>query len=182
VYLNGYWSSYKYFSKYKEALQSIFLYQTPGLDAANAALVAQMKSPKSVSLHVRRGDYVSNASAAIFHGLCSPHYYQEALQCMKSRLGETLDLYIFSDDPDWVKEHLFQNENYTLVRHNTGQNSFKDLLLMASCKHHILANSSFSWWGAWLGAADGIQIAPKQWFLDTSIDTSDLCPPTWIRM
>lgn len=182
VYLNGYWSSEKYFKEYRKTLKHIFLQQTSHLDSQNEGIVQSMKNTESVSIHVRRGDYLTNASAAAFHGVCSPRYYQDALAYLKKKLGDQVKLYVFSDDPDWVKDHLFQGESFTLLRHNSGSDSYKDLLLMACCKHHIIANSSFSWWGAWLGDEDGMQIAPSQWFLDQTIQTQDLYPTSWIRL
>jgi hypothetical protein len=108
-------------------------------------------------------------------------YYLEAIQIIKKTIPKPI-FFLFSDDPQWVKTQLQPLiENSILVSNNVNENSWKDLMLMSNCNHHIIANSSFSWWGAWLGAnPNKIVIAPKKWFFDDKINTADLYPRDWI--
>ena len=136
----------------------------------------------SVSIHVRRGDYLTNPVTFQTHGLCDIDYYKKAID-------EILDLvdkphfFIFSDDQSWAKSNIIFGAPTDYVMHNNSLKNYEDLRLMSYCRHHIIANSSFSWWGAWLGNnPEKIVIAPKKWFNDPKIDTTDLIPDTWLRL
>ncbi|HEY0977967.1 MAG TPA: alpha-1,2-fucosyltransferase [Flavobacteriales bacterium] len=178
VYLDGYWQNERYFSDTAEALRhELFL---PAAEPAprNADLMEQMGSCVSASLHVRRGDYVSLPEAASFHGVCSVDYYQDSARWL---VEQGVDhFFVFSDDPDWVKTNIDLPGPATHINHNTGAESHWDLFLMKHCRHHIIANSSFSWWGAWLGEPAGkIVVAPERWLAGS--DAPDgIIPPTWI--
>jgi len=181
VYLDGYWQSEKYFSDCAELLRQEF---TPSmsLDGENAAMAARIAAVNAVSLHVRRGDYVSELDVSRYHGICPPDYYRSAVDYIAQRVPG-IHLFVFSDDQHWVRENLRFDLPTTLVAANSPDRGFRDMQLMARCRHHIVANSSFSWWGAWLNPARGkIVVAPRRWFDASSNDTRDLIPPDWVRL
>jgi hypothetical protein len=182
AYVFGYWQSEKYFIDHKEQIRHDFSFK-PFADSKNIKLALQIKeSPCAVSIHVRRGDFLSNPKASAYHGVLSPTYYAAALEYL-SKEFPNMELFIFSDDMEWVKKKLeLGNHQVRFVSHNTGANSYLDMALMSLCDHHVIANSSFSWWGAWLNpSADKIVIAPKSWFIKP-INTTDLIPSSWIRL
>jgi hypothetical protein len=181
VELEGYWQSEKYFRDDAAAIRADF---TPVAepDAANRAILERMQQTCAVSLHVRRGDYVTNPQAAAFHGSCSPEYYREAVDHIAERAGP-LTLFVFSDDQDWVRDNMRFSHTCVHVDCNPPERGVWDMHLMKHCRHHVVANSSFSWWGAWLNPSpEKIVVAPSRWFTDPSIDTSDLIPETWVRI
>jgi hypothetical protein len=181
-YLSGYWQSEKYFQNFQDQIMADFKFAVP-LQGMNEKLAStiQENSLISISLHIRRGDYVANPKTRSYHGVCSMDYYQKAIAYFTERM-EKVHFFIFSDDPEWVKQNLVIAHPHTFVSHNTGENSYNDMHLMSLCQHHIIANSSFSWWGAWLNpSTDKIVIAPKNWFIKP-INTKDLIPSSWIRL
>ncbi|MFN8379623.1 MAG: alpha-1,2-fucosyltransferase [Anaerolineae bacterium] len=179
--LVGYWQSERYFSAIAPIIRREFTVRSLP-SAKDASLLIEMGQSHAVSVHVRRGDYVSNAAANAFHGLMPLNYYHEAATHIL-RNDPDARFYVFSDDPAWAREYLNLPGKTTIVDHHGPDDGHEDLRLMRACQHHIIANSSFSWWGAWLSERPGKQvIAPRQWFRDLSIDTSDLCPPEWIRL
>jgi hypothetical protein len=177
-YLQGYWQSERYFSKHMATIRSDFTFAQP-LTGRNSELVRAIRERVAVSVHVRRGDYVSNPKIRSVHGVCSPEYYFRAMERLRQAVPEAR-FFVFSDDPKWVTETLVPHcRDLVLVEHNRGDNSFNDMRLMSVCRHHIIANSSFSWWGAWLNPnPDKIVIAPSQWFVNGT-DTRDLLPQSW---
>lgn len=179
-YLVGFWQSEAYFADIREQLLTELVpLEPPG--AEDRAIIELMQQGESVSVHVRRGDYVSLASASAYHGLCSLDYYRKALAYMAERLRAPT-LFVFSDDPEWTRANLRSPYPTHYVAHNPPESAFQDLRLMSMCRHHILANSSFSWWGAWLSSnSDQIVIAPEQWYA-ADRPTPDLIPSRWIRM
>ena len=183
VYLDGHWQSPYYFSDIQDLIQTEFnVRERP--DHANTALAVLIANAgdASVSLHVRRQDYISNPSVSRLHGACTKEYYVDALRIMSERLTAP-HFFIFSDDPGWVRENLSLPDRTTIVDHNDGNNPHEDLRLMRSCKHHIIANSSFSWWGAWLQPDKRkIVIAPARWFRGSSINADSLLPAEWIKV
>lgn len=179
VYLQGYWQSEKYFSCIAGTIRQRFRFIEP-LDSRNAALIDEMQSCVSVSLHIRRGDYYANPQAMRVHGVDLSEYYPAAVATMVEKTGAER-FYVFSDDPQWVLEHLRLPVPYTVVDNNRGAASYRDMQLMSACRHHIIANSSFSWWGAWLNPrSDKIVIAPRRWFNVDDFDTRDLYCPGWL--
>lgn len=177
TFLDGFWQSELYFKTYASAIREVFRFKEETI-ARNKDMAQKMHAVRSVSLHVRRGDYVSNALANKFHGLCTPSYYQEAVKFIQGT--GPVELFIFSDDIDWCKQH----SRFDVPVHymQTGD-AFSDLYLMTQCKHHVIANSSFSWWGAWLNPShDKIVVAPKNWFQEASINTSDIVPKGWVKL
>lgn len=183
TYLDGYWQSERYFNDMAEIIRTDFEISTvPSLK--NSVWLKRIRNTNSVSVHIRRGDYVNNAEANSFHGTCSLDYYQRAISVIKEKRGSDLELFVFSDDLDWVKTNLvFGNLPHHFVDGNDANTNYEDLRLMSSCCHHIIANSTFSWWGAWLNPrSDKTVIAPLQWFRNESMDDSDLIPTCWLRI
>lgn len=183
VYLKGYWQSEKYFADIAEIIRREFTVKFPQT-GKNKELAEMIASRESVSLHVRRGDYVSNPKINREYGACEPDYY---LRCVE-QLTQTVKnphFFVFSDDSEWSRDNLKQTCPATFVDHNKADKNYEDLRLMSQCKHHIIANSSFSWWGAWLNPKkDKIVFAPKQWFNKEQFAfrrIDDLLPATWIR-
>ncbi|MCA9658006.1 MAG: alpha-1,2-fucosyltransferase [Myxococcales bacterium] len=180
VYLEGYWQSERYFLEFTDEIRQRFTL-IDELSVSELPLARQMREAPSVSLHVRRGDYVAVASTNELYGTCSLQYYAEALRVVCERAGAPR-VFAFSDDPEWVKGNLKTDLPLCVVsdgRLTEGQ----ELVLMSLCQHHIVANSSFSWWGAWLDPSpDAIVVAPDRWFQAAPWDTRDLVPESWIRL
>lgn len=182
VYLDGYWQSERYFSDFADQIRADFtIVAAP--DAENAIWLQRIRNCTAVSIHIRRGDYVTNPSANAVHGLCDLDYYRRATAYVASKLDAKAEFYVFSDDPQWVRENLELPYAMHYVSHNDASRNYEDLRLMSNCSHHIIANSSFSWWGAWLNPSLAkIVVAPEQWFKDKSKSTKDLIPSSWIRI
>ncbi len=177
-YLHGYWQSEQYFSEHRKCIQSDFSFKDE-LQGVNLEIANSIAQCRSISIHVRRGDYVSNSKTLSVHGTCPPEYYFKAIDTMLERYPDSR-LFAFSDDPLWVSQVLSQRyPNLTIVKHNDGAMSYNDMRLMSMCNHHIIANSSFSWWGAWLNPKpDKDVIAPLRWFADDR-DIHNLIPESW---
>ena len=179
-YLMGNWQTESYFENFQETIRADFSFRLPPA-GLNAVLFDQISRVSAVSLHVRRGDYVTNPSSLAFHGLCSLNYYRRAINYISDRVDNPV-FYIFSDDIPWARENLQLKHSCHYVESNEGMESYNDMRLMSQCQHHIIANSSFSWWGAWLNPkADKIVIAPRIWVVG-DFDTSDIVPDTWIQL
>lgn len=179
-YLDGYWQSEKYFRDVASVIRADFTFKTPltNQNAENAEYIAQRNS---VSLHIRRGDYATNPNTNATHGLCSLDYYRMAIEYVAARI-ESPYFFIFSDDIAWVKENLKINVHCQYIDHNHGIESYNDMRLMSLCQHHIIANSSFSWWGAWLNPSPHkIVVAPQKWFANKN-DVKDLFPQGWVPL
>lgn len=181
VYLVGYWQSNKYFQDMQNIIRKEFTFVTSP-NKRNANLISAIRHINSVSLHVRRGNYVSNPATNKHHGTCSLQFYRKAIAIIAQRVKKP-GFVIFSDDPDWCKANLRLRYPTVYVSHNLGKKDYEDMRLMSECEHNIIANSTFSWWGAWLNSnPDKIVIAPKNWFNDKSINTKDLIPQSWIKI
>ena len=179
-YLSGYWQSEKYFSAAATQIRFDFSFKN-SLSLRNADLAEQIQRENAISLHVRRGDYVNNPKTTANHGLCSLEYYQSAIQYVIGKVDQPC-FYIFSDDPIWVRENMKVEFPCHYVDHNKGAESYNDMRLMSMCKHHIIANSSFSWWGAWLNPDPAkIVVAPRKWFANNN-NVSDLFPSGWVTL
>jgi len=182
TYLDGYWQSEKYFKDRADVIRADFTVRHAP-SAANQRWLDRISSGNSVSLHIRRGDYVSNPSAAAVHGTCDLDYYQRAVEFVRQGSAADPVLYVFSDDPDWVAANLKLPYEMHLVRDNDATTNYEDLRLMGACRHHVIANSSFSWWGAWLDhKPDAITVAPQRWFAAGSPDARDLVPERWVKL
>jgi hypothetical protein len=182
VYLEGWWQDERYFKDIRPLLlKEIELRTRP--NTKNAAWLKQIKSANSVSIHIRRGDYVTNEAAKKFHGLMGPAYYQKALDQLNKKTGQSnFKLFVFSNDIEWCKQNLnFKYATAFIDGYNSGA---EDMRLMKNCKHNIMANSSFSWWGAWLNQnPDKVIIAPKVWFLDKKANSeTEIIPDNWLRI
>lgn len=181
VYLQGYWQSEKYFSDIEDIIRKDFAFKISPTES-NQKMMDEIKSQNLASLHIRRGDYVSDQKTNQYHGICSLDYYARGAKLIAER-NQNIRFLIFSDDIAWVKENLRLNYPMTFVDINDDEHNYEDMRLMSLCRNNIIANSSFSWWGAWLNQnPEKIVIAPKRWFSDTNIDTSDLIPEKWIRI
>ena len=182
-YLEGTWQSERYFNDIERIIKNDFTVKTPQI-GKDLKLGQIIKSTNSVSIHVRRGDYISNPKTNKFHGTCTLDYYHKAINLITQKI-DNLHFFLFSDDCEWVKQHLKIDFPLVIVDHNNPDKNYEDLRLMSQCKHHIIANSTFSWWGAWLSEnPDKIVIAPQKWFAkeDLNQQTSDLIPDSWIRI
>lgn len=181
VHLNGYWQSYQYFSDVADLLRKL-LGEPKNLNEVNTKMMDEIMACDAICLHVRRGDYVTNPSAAATHGLCSIDYYNKGMAEVLTGLNKP-KCFIFSDDPEWARENLKFDIPVCVVDINGGDAAHFDLWLMAKCKYFIIANSSFSWWGAWLSNYEFKKVvAPKQWFLSKDSQVDDLIPSDWIRV
>jgi hypothetical protein len=131
---------------------------------------------------VRRGDYVTSPKTNSVHGTCSLEYYYDSFNLIEKQ-HKNSHYFIFSDDIEWCKQNLEFIKNKTFIELSANERDHEEMYLMSQCKHNIIANSSFSWWGAWLNQnPDKMVIAPKKWFHDQQINTNDLIPDTWIRI
>lgn len=179
IYLEGYFQSERYFQAIAPQLREWFLPKEE-LSRESLELAAQIEaSPCPVMIHVRRGDFVSDPRNEVIHGTCSETYYQSAVEEIVSQHPDA-QLFAFSDEPDWVEAHLRFSAPIKAISRNPAERNQEDLYLMSICRHAITANSSFSWWGAWLGEAEGqIVICPKRWFTDPAKQDHDLIPARW---
>ncbi|MBN0988374.1 alpha-1,2-fucosyltransferase [Amphritea pacifica] len=182
-YLVGYFQSEKYFNGIRGALLESLSLKHKLSTYSVAVCTAISDSPVSVSVHIRRGDYISDPSANSTHGVCSLDYYYAAIQQFEDRYSD-VDFYIFSDDIDWVKENL-KIARAQYISAEQKRFAGEDIYLMSQCDHNIVANSSFSWWGAWLNdnAAKEV-VAPEQWYADPDMQrfSRTLIPDSWIRL
>lgn len=178
--LVGYWQSDRFFQPIAEELRHDLTLAAP-LPAAAWSLVSAMQEPGSIAMHIRRGDYLANPRAQRIHGVCGLDYYQQAIDLMISRnAGDSF--FVFSDDPDWARANLRIPGQVVMVSRPEFP-AHVDLHLMGCAKHHIIANSSFSWWGAWLGASpDQIVVAPEPWFNLPSLSGESLYRDGWVRL
>lgn len=184
VYLEGYFQSYHYFMGFENLIRKLFLFPLNTVGTDNIQLLNTVQLHETIAVHIRRGDYVNDKKTQAFHGSCSMDYYSKAISYFKKTIEKPRFVF-FSDDINWVRENFQANHsNAIFVDVNEGHDSWKDMLLMSTCKHQVIANSSFSWWSAWLNNNNNkVVIAPKIWFADSEINrcSNDLIPPTWIR-
>ena len=177
TFLKGYWQSEKYFTDKNKIMEDLEIIKTP--TEKNTQIKAKIEECNSISLHIRRGDYVSSST----HGTCDLGYYNKAVQFFINKYGSNFEIFAFSDDPSWVQKNLELPVKINFISNNSSNNSYEDLRLMTCCKHNIIANSSFSWWGAWLNKnPKKCVIAPKQWFADIKIANKDITPRNWLRI
>lgn len=174
-FLLGYWMNVKYFEGITDKIRSAFIFQN--IDEDNRRVANEMQERESVAIHVRRGDYLQLSNHFC---VCDIDYYSKAIDILNDTLSSPF-YYIFSDDLDWCKEHFPRlGIEFEVVDINRGTDSYKDMFLMTQCKHNIIANSTFSWWGAWLNQNPNKQVvAPIRWFADLEVN---LCPSDWIRI
>jgi len=182
VYLDGFWQNEKYFLSIADSLRNKDFIPVKPVSGLNSELLREMKSTSCASIHVRRNDYVTNADAAKFHGTCSVEYYELAAKMIAEKKGVN-HFFVFSDEMEWVNANIHLPYKTTYVSHNVGRESHWDIFLMKNCNHHIIANSSFSWWGAWLNPSkDKMVIAPEKWFIDPASQKNEIIPDSWIKL
>ena len=175
--INGYWQSELYFKDYAHEIKKIFSFSRK-LNEKNSLIANEVKKSNSISIHIRRGDYLLPNNNK--HNTDLKNYYLKAIEST-SKLFTNPKYFIFTDDPSWVTKNFTLNYSFKIVDINHGDESFFDMYLMSLCKSNIIANSSFSWWGAWLNnSKDKVVYAPKNWFKDKKIKTDDLIPKSWI--
>lgn len=181
LWLAGYWQSPRYFETWSSELRNKIGIPRD-LNKENQKMLKQIENSESVCIHIRRGDYVSNKQANEFHGLCSMEYYRKGLQSVKSNFKNP-HCFVFTDDPAWAKDHFDLGTDFTVVDTNGPDEAHCDLWLMAACKKFVIANSSLSWWGAWLGQfKEKKVVAPFEWFKNNPDLASDLIPQDWIKL
>jgi hypothetical protein len=181
VYLDGYWQCPNYFVDIASTIRDEFTLRNDP-DPENHQLVEEIKGTESVAVHIRRGDYISHPAHRRLYATCSREYYQSAAEMIAGRVRQPY-YFVFSDDPDWVRKNVTSVSPVRFIDHNGPDRACEDMRLMSCCKHHIIANSSFSWWGAWLSrSADKIVIAPTHWFKDETLSTRDLIPRQWMQL
>jgi len=185
--IEGYWLSEKYFSDIEVVLRSDFTLKD-NLGAKAMLFKERIEQVGtnggvSASLHIRRCDYVDNKYNNIYHGSLDLTYYQKAISTLLAKLGgKPLILFVFSDDITWVKENLKTEVPFVCVS-RPDILDHEELYLMSQCNHNVIANSSFSWWGAWLNSKkDKIVIAPKRWVNDRRANTNDVTPLDWMKI
>lgn len=157
-YIDGCWINPRYFEQVKDQIRSSFSFKD--IDSKNLELADKIQSCNSVSIHIRRGDYTNNP----MYNVCNEEYYRQAINYIVYRI-QNPKFFVFSDDPTWCEGFMQQmGVSYQIINHNTFENSYKDMYLMTQCKHNIMANSTFSWWGAWLGSSENrIVVCPDRW-------------------
>lgn len=180
-YIEGFFQTEKYFKQYENEIRTAFTFKTKP-ENFNQYLLEQINDSNSVSVHIRRGDYVQKKRYQDAYATCSLDYYKRGVEYIAEKY-ENPKLFVFSDDIKWVKGNWNLPYETVFVDNNSGEKSFEDMRLMSNCKHNIIANSSFSWWGAWLNNnQEKIVIAPKKWFNDGRINQDDVIPSEWVRL
>lgn len=188
AYLTGYFQSERYFEDIEEKVRKAFQFKPVIFESLSKdreeevrAFEKQIEESLAVSIHIRRGDYITGSE--IYGGNCTDEYYKRAIALIKEKYPAAR-FFVFSNDEDWTKEWLegnFQGKDFVLVQGSTEETGYLDMYLMSRCNHHILANSSFSWWGAYLNPSkDKTVIAPARWF--NNQDCRDIYTPEMLRI
>ena len=179
-YLEGYFQSEGYFSDISQHLRNELKFISSP-NQHNVKLLDQLADVNAVSLHVRRGDYMSPRWSSYF-AKCEKEYYDAAISYVTNNMKSPV-IIIFSDEPEWVKCNMRFNYPVIISKDNPDHLCYEDLRLMSVCKHNIIANSTFSWWGAWLNTnPNKIIVAPRTWFAHEQNDDSDIVPNNWVRI
>lgn len=181
VYLEGYWQTEKYFKDIEDIIRNDFK-PAKSLSIETQKLAKKITGCNSLSVHIRRGDYISNKKFNSIFGTCDLDYYHEALSIIVKKVkNQNISIFVFSDDINWAKNN-FKTKHETYFMDNPKITAPEEMILMGLCKNNIIANSSFSWWGAWLNNnKEKIIVAPQKWFNDTSKNTKDLIPTRWLK-
>jgi hypothetical protein len=184
IYLDGFWQSENYFADCADAIRKDFILKKP-LSAAAQTIAEAIKSGPAVSIHIRRGDVAHNAAQNPYYGICTPDYYSRALVNV-ARKVKNFRVFVFSDDIEWTKKNIsipFPTTYVSPAVVNDGLPDYEEIVLMSMCDHNIIANSSFSWWGAWLNKNPGkIVIAPARWSTRNEKWHADTVPQSWTRI
>ena len=181
VYIDGFWQSEKYFADIAHIISEEFTLKNEQI-GKDKELAAQINSTESISIHIRRQDYIRDPNTIRFHGHCHLEYYLNAIETLTKAIKRP-HFFIFSDEPEWTQLNFKIKYPTTYISHNGSDRDFEDLRLMSQCSHHIIANSTFSWWAAWLNKnPDKMVFAPQKWFNTSRLDTKDLLPDKWVRI
>lgn len=176
-YIEGYWQSEKYFQDIRGKILEV--YRFPDFPEEQNIWVERIQHSCAVSMHIRRGDYLQYP---YLQNICTEDYYRRSMDYFRKILPDPPVFYIFTNDHAWAEAH-FTEEDCCFVKGYTGKDSFRDMQLMSLCRHHIIANSSFSWWGAWLGQnPDKIVIAPERWINYAEDEKIDVIPEDWVTV
>jgi len=178
IYIGG-WHSEKYFKTKEQLIRNTFQFDQSLLNRLSSKYLEKIMSENSISVHIRRGDFLSAYHSKIYGNVCSLSYYNKAIKLITDKIANP-SFYVFSNDISWIKENL-TIPNPTYVEHNTNEDSWQDMYLMSQCKHHIIANSTFSWWGAWLGENKNKMVVAPDRFVSTK-ETPDIFPEEWIKI
>ena len=181
LYLYECWTSHKYFQDIRPILTFELTPKDP-VSKESQKLLDEIENCNSIGVHIRRGDYVSDPTVTVFHGFCTNDYFNAATEITNTRI-KTPCYYVFSDDIEWAKNNFIPSFPTQYINGTGADQDIEDMLMMSKCKHNIISNSSFSWWGAWLNNnPQKIIVAPKQWFKSEEINFSNICPPEWIKI
>ncbi len=179
AFIDGYWQKFKIVEEYKNDISKNLTLKDENISELNKKIINRISSTNSVSVHFRRGDYISNPKFLANYEICSLKYYKSAMDYIKKIVNDAV-FYIFSDDINWVKKNM--NFEYSIVFIDNNEPDHEHQYLMSQCKHNIIANSSFSWWGAWLNKnPDKIVIAPAKWFRSEDRKDDIYYPKSWVR-
>jgi hypothetical protein len=181
MYVEGYWQNENYFLPIRDILLKEFTLKK-ALDKENKKILELIESNESISIHIRRGDYVTNPR---LEGIFKKHgidYFIKCIEYMAERIKKP-NFFVFSNDIEWARKNLKFNYPIEFIDHNGEDKSCEEMRLLSSCSHHIIANSTFSWWGAWLGEnPDKIVLTPEQWILKDKYFKGGIIVNDWIRM
>ncbi len=180
VYYKGFYQSERFFKESEEEVRRLFSFDMRMASNKSREMAQRIDNdPNAVSIHIRRGDYLQPEHWKNTGSVCQLPYYLNAIEEIRGKI-ENPNFYIFSDDLEWVRENLGLT-NSTFVDWNRGEDSWQDMMLMSRCRHHVICNSTFSWWGAWLNPRkDKIVVVPERWF--QHIETPYIYPEGWIKV
>lgn len=176
TFFDGFWQDKRY---YEEFSKNWLEFRPFALSERNEAVMRDMKNTNSVFIHVRRGDYLKERNVGIFGNVCTKEYYEKALAEINSKV-ENPEFFIFSNDIEWIEDN-FNIPNSRIISWNQGSDSYLDLYLMSHCKHAIIANSTFSYWGAYLVTDKEVVVYPKKWY-NSGIEAPDIAPSNWVGL
>lgn len=178
VYLDGFWQTERYFRNYEDLIRKEFSFRYPP-NQKNAEVLKKINSTESVCIHIRRGNFLI-PKYNNHHGICPSTYYDKAVRKIVEKIPNPT-FFVFSDDKEWARENINLKFPTIFVEHNDSEKDYEDLRLMSNCKHHINANSSFSWWGAWLSKDNGIVVMPNK-LVKKERDLTNYAPKRWVRI
>lgn len=175
ILYDGWWQDIKF----HDHLNQLCLKGLP-LDEKNSKVLNDILSCNSVSFHIRRGDYILPQYSKIYGNVCTDEYYRTAIDYITSN-EHNCKFFIFTDDVEYVRSHIYEGlaSNYKIIDFNSGKNSFYDMFLMSKCRHHIIANSTFSYWGARLCNREGVNVYPRKWY-NSVFSVPNIFPNDWI--
>lgn len=176
--LYGYWQNERYFIDIRNTLLKDFLIKGD-VSRKNQKYLDEITNKQAIAVHIRRGDYVNNKENLSIYSQCDESYYYSAINYITQNV-QFPELFIFSDDMPWVRTNLNFSLPTTYIEGDCADQDIEELFLMTKCKYHVIANSSFSWWGAWLSNfPQQIVVAPKKWFIDDRMNAEFELPKKW---